>query len=248
MRVGSILLIFIFQLLCLTGCWEGYRQGPETEEAAYKRGQRLLKEGRPEDALESFLSVIAKRHDAPESHLEAGRLYLDTAEDPIAAIYHFRAYLSDKPSTPQAPMVRQLIQTAQKAFAKSLPGDPFADEFDRLDLLECLSTQRHQIEALQSENEFLKTKLATQEKPIAKKPDALMVLSAPEPPSKAPAQKTTIPSSAKTYTVQSGDTLSKISAKVYGTSSRWKDIYEANRNDLKNAHDLKLGQILWIPE
>lgn len=40
----------------------------------------------------------------------------------------------------------------------------------------------------------------------------------------------------QTYTVVSGDTLQKISQKVYGTSTRWKEIYNANKDTIeKNA-------------
>ena len=202
----------------------------------------MLKEGRSQDALEAFLQVIAMRPDAVESHLEAGRLYLDEEHDPIAAIYHFKAYLKRAPTTPQAPMVRQLIQTAQKNFAKTLPGEPFSEEFDRLDLLDCLSRQRLEIEALQKENRTLKEELAVQKSiTSAREPQVLI------PSAQIPRKEVLQQPVSTTYAVQSGDTLSKISTKVYGSPARWKEIYEANRASLKNAHDLKLGQILNIP-
>ncbi|MBL7081117.1 MAG: LysM peptidoglycan-binding domain-containing protein [Candidatus Omnitrophica bacterium] len=51
----------------------------------------------------------------------------------------------------------------------------------------------------------------------------------------------------KKYTVQKGDTLTKISLRFYGTSRRWKDIYEANRGILKTSHRIYPGQVLEIP-
>lgn len=50
-----------------------------------------------------------------------------------------------------------------------------------------------------------------------------------------------------TYTVQEGDTLSTISASVYGESKHSKLIFEANRSVLKNEHSLRIGQKLTIP-
>ena len=49
---------------------------------------------------------------------------------------------------------------------------------------------------------------------------------------------------ANTYTVQSGDSLSKIGSK-YGTS--WQKIYEANRDKLNDPDKIFPGQELTIP-
>lgn len=48
-----------------------------------------------------------------------------------------------------------------------------------------------------------------------------------------------------TYTVQSGDNLSKIAAKYEGVS--WKDIFEANKDTLKDPDKIFPGQELIIP-
>lgn len=50
----------------------------------------------------------------------------------------------------------------------------------------------------------------------------------------------------KTYVVQSGDTLGKISSKVLGTTTAWKKIAEAN--GITNPKHLKVGMTLNIPE
>ena len=52
---------------------------------------------------------------------------------------------------------------------------------------------------------------------------------------------------AKTYTVQAGDTLGKIAQKVYGDGSRWKEIFEANKETIKNPDLIQIGQVLKIP-
>jgi nucleoid-associated protein YgaU len=51
----------------------------------------------------------------------------------------------------------------------------------------------------------------------------------------------------RTYQVRPGDTLSRISGSVYGDSSKWRKIYEANRDQMKNETDIKIGQSLVIP-
>jgi nucleoid-associated protein YgaU len=49
------------------------------------------------------------------------------------------------------------------------------------------------------------------------------------------------------YTVQRGDTLQKISKKFYGTSKRWKKIYNANKGVLKTANSIRPGQVINVP-
>lgn len=51
-----------------------------------------------------------------------------------------------------------------------------------------------------------------------------------------------------TYTVAAGDTLSRISSKVYGDSKHWQQIYDANKDAIgPNPASLKVGQVLHIP-
>ena len=51
----------------------------------------------------------------------------------------------------------------------------------------------------------------------------------------------------KTYTVQSGDTLSKISKQFYGNDNDYMKIFEANRDQLKYPNLIQPGQKLKIP-
>ena len=54
-------------------------------------------------------------------------------------------------------------------------------------------------------------------------------------------------SSAKTYTVKAGDTLSKIAKDHLGNANAYMKIYEANRDQLSNPDLIKPGQVLKIP-
>ena len=51
----------------------------------------------------------------------------------------------------------------------------------------------------------------------------------------------------RTYKVQSGDTLSKISRQFYGDPNQYMRIFEANRNQLKDPNHIQAGQELVIP-
>ena len=56
------------------------------------------------------------------------------------------------------------------------------------------------------------------------------------------------PPAPKAYTVQSGDTLSKISKHFYGDANKHMKIFEANRDQLSSPDLIKIGQVLKIPE
>lgn len=53
--------------------------------------------------------------------------------------------------------------------------------------------------------------------------------------------------SGSTYTVKSGDSLSKISKKVYGDAGKWNRIYKANKSKISDPNRLKPGTKLVIP-
>ena len=49
------------------------------------------------------------------------------------------------------------------------------------------------------------------------------------------------------YTVVSGDSLSKIAKREYGDAQKWRQIYEANREQIKDPDLIYPGQVLTIP-
>jgi nucleoid-associated protein YgaU len=57
----------------------------------------------------------------------------------------------------------------------------------------------------------------------------------------------TVSAPAGSYTVQKGDTLSKISKQFYGDANAYKKIFDANRDQLKDPDKIQPGQVLRIP-
>ncbi len=51
----------------------------------------------------------------------------------------------------------------------------------------------------------------------------------------------------RTYTVQKGDTLSKISKEHYGDANKYMKIFDANKDKLKDPDKIQPGQVLTIP-
>ncbi len=258
----------VFVALCLNfaGCNPPSTEAvEEVDLPAYKRGQDFLRQGRHDQALTAFLKVVQTNTVAPESHLFIGQLYLQHSKDPVSAIYHFRQYLEFKPRSRQAPMVRDLINTAKKEFARTFPASLFDAELDRMDLLDVIEQKELEILAmkkdlarLKGENDTLKASLEEME--VGGQESA----NTPSEPTATPAQprvqpiprssllsprntSSTVRPATAYYTVVAGDNLIKISSKVYGTGDRWNSIFEANRDLLENPNAIKVGMKLRIP-
>ena len=75
--------------------------------------------------------------------------------------------------------------------------------------------------------------------------------SAPSQPATAtvqePPRETTSAPKAANYTVKSGDCLWNIAKKQLGDGSRWKEIYELNKDKIKNPNLIYSGQSLTMP-
>ena len=232
----------------------------EEQEKSFLRGKRYEREGNHSEALSAFLKVIARREEAADSHLEAGRIFLNHIKDPISAIYHFRKYLEIRPDSVQAGLVRQLINTSKKEFARTLAGHPFENDIDRLDLLELVNQlkldnrrMREQLAASAGVAMRAVNGMAGEESQTLGEdslPESAQTYAgsneqAPAAPSGVAANNAeTRPT---TYIIQPGDNLSKISAKVYGSPGRWREIFQANQDKLANPNDLRVGVELRIP-
>lgn len=283
-----IIIIVLTALLLggLAGCDRSDRPvlTAETDDSGYRAGQQFARQGRTQEALNAYLKVIAKRGDsAPESHLEAGIIYLQSIKDPLAAIYHFRKYLELQPNSRQAVYVKGLVDTAKREFARTLPASPMDSQAERIDSAE-------QIDRLQRENEQLRAELASSRAgtglptvttrvtlgdtggapaqpayvpPPVTTEESPLVLASETPPTVtvAPVQtappetndrpqlrsKPTPPPANRTHVVKKGDTLFNISQRYYGTPSKWRTIYDANRDQLPSQNALKLNMELKIP-
>lgn len=263
----TVLLFSFF----LTACQSDTNPVLETDEKQYQRGLSLLKQAREREALDAFEKVIKKREKAPQSYLEAGKLYLQLMREPVTARYYFTQYLKHEPNSPESPIVRELIRTAEKDFLKTLPGKPFRNGVTNFEL------QKQNKEIL-SQNNSLQEELEKAARIIGKLKEDIAILQQQIQP--AASKPRSIPASPKlvdpafahnhrsqaynannkpvssnssttqrmtTYKVRSGDTLSKISERVYGSKNYYKVIYQANIDQMKSENDLRVGQVLRIP-
>ena len=235
----SIFLLLIF----LSSCEQGGPVVKEENDSGFQRALSLLKVGNDEDALEEFLAVTRRTMHCPKSHLQVGMLFLnlESRKDPVAAIYHFQRFLLLENNSKEAPKVRQLIVTAEREIIRELPGEPYADYLDSLDLREKNNRLMREVADLKA-----RLGLPSNERDIrhtgssvpVRNPKVLKFKTDPSP---------IAPHRARTYVVQKGDSLYGISRKFYGDSSYIDQIFQANRNSLTSKNNLKLGQKLIIP-
>ena len=63
----------------------------------------------------------------------------------------------------------------------------------------------------------------------------------------APTGKPSDTTGARTYVVVKGDSLSKIAKQEYGDANKWRAIYEANKDIIKDPDLIYPGQTLRLP-
>ncbi|MBC3541237.1 LysM peptidoglycan-binding domain-containing protein [Rufibacter sediminis] len=83
-----------------------------------------------------------------------------------------------------------------------------------------------------------------EEKPVQKP------VAQPAAPKPVAAQPVAAPQAAAqdTYTVKSGDSLSKIAKNFYGDASQWHKIHQANLDKIKDPNLIEVGWQLKIPK
>ena len=241
-RKHSVTLSWVLMttVLLFVGCDDNKdtnARTPEFDDPEFRQGHTYIKQHETRRALECFLRVIDKRNGAAESHLEAGRMYIDL-KDPLPAIYHFNEYIRLKPNSDQSKIVRQMIKTADKLYLEQIPGRPMEPDAAGT------TDQNSQLQKLRAENERLKREVSELSR-INK------VSETSTNNSNATTKTKTVATSAKsstTYVIKMNDTLSSISRKFYGTDSRKTEIYNANKTKIKNPSKLVVGVTIEIPQ
>jgi LysM repeat protein len=275
-RTRIFLLLALTVLLAGAGCGGDSLALPaETDEPLYREGQQLKKQDRTQEALVSYLKLIAKRGEdqAPESHLEVGLIYLENFKNPIYAIYHFEKYLELEPNSHLAPQVLGEIDRAKLEFARTLPAHPLESQADRMGADDEMAALRTENSELKSELEALRagaTAGTGRFSPPGGGGFAVPVPAAPATAEAPPAEITPAPAAeesatptlspaapvaapaaaARTHVVVKGDTLYKLAVHYYGSGSRahQHQISAANRDLLPDENSpLKIGMSLKIP-
>jgi LysM repeat protein len=175
-------------------------------------------------AISLYESALEDRPGDAEVHYKLALLYDDKMNDPLNALHHFKRYLVIAPNGARASDVKGFVKRDEVALLTSLSGDALIS--------------RAEATRLRNENLSLRKDLDE-----ARGRAHIATIEQSPTPGKTKQAET----AKQTYVVQRGDTLASISRKFYKTSTRWKQILDANRNVIDNPKKLAAGQTLVIP-
>src|SRR6266699_260405 len=198
------------------------------------RDAQLVKDADGKSAQGDFLRAIdlyeAALDDSPrcaEIHYKLALLYDDKMNDPLSALHHFRRYLALSPNGSHANDVKNSMKRDEVAVLTTLSGDSVVTRAEAARLRNENLNLHRDLEARSG------TLRSGSEKSIAG--DASSTRTASKK------------SGGRTYIVQSGDTLASIARKFYKSPRRWEKILDANKENIRNPENLKVGQTLIIP-
>jgi LysM repeat protein len=176
-------------------------------------------------AISLYESALEDRPTDAEVHYKLALLYDDKMNDPLDALHHFKRYLAIAPSDARANDVKGFVKRDEVALLTSLSGDAIISRTEATRLRNENLTLRKELDEARGRSHII-----TGEQPAA------------------PAKTKSPETGRRTYVVQHGDTLASISRKFYKTSTRWKQILDANQDVINDPKKLVAGQTLVIPK
>jgi LysM repeat protein len=220
MRCGILCLIV---LLC----------GPSCDRMVTPKHAQQLKDAETKAASGDFARAISlyecALEDRPtdaEVHYKLALLYDDKMNDPLDALHHFKRYLAIAPSGARANDVKGFVKRDEVALLTSLSGDAIISRTEATRLRNENLALRKELDEARGRSHIVTSEQQATTPAKTKNPDT----------------------GRQTYVVQHGDTLASISRKFYKTSTRWKQILDANRDVINDPKKLAAGQTLVIPK
>lgn len=219
------------------------RDEVEREHPDMKKARALEEAGELRAARNVYESILDRDPTVARAHLALAFLLDKEGEDPVGAIYHYRRYLALRPDTEKRGMIDDHIRME----TLHLVGTLFTNQANVLTRMGEVDAENKalkiKVSNLQAQTTQLRAALAASRAKYAQSVDqassSVDTLGLP-----VPAPKTY----GKMVKVGKGDTLKKMAARHYGDQNRWREIYEANRQRMKSPGDLKVDQLIFIPE
>jgi nucleoid-associated protein YgaU len=216
---------------------------PAAKAKVEEQASEAQKAGDYSRAIKLYESLLDGTPASARVHYSLALIYDDKLKDPISALHHFRRYLKMSDDAASKKEVAQFISRIELEMAAGAAESG-------------IMTKR-EAARLKNENLRLQEQLARVQAELTearKRPTAKEAGKAPRDakgfstvPRTATAEKA-VGKETRTYVVQKGDTLASIARRFYKNSQRYKDIADANQNQLNGGVNLKVGQTLIIPQ
>lgn len=249
-----------FRVACLVPVlvWAacGPKSGSDTLEHGHPRMQeaaRLIQQQDLEGALAIYARLLRQNPEFASAHLQMGMAY-QTLRDPVAAAYHFRRYLEQRPEGAKAEIVVQMMQSELIRLVDQHPAIRAMQPPDVLELQDEISRLREQLQQAQLQRSRLELEARQARLKSDSIPATPAVVPVEAPPRMQAVQEEpphlltpSVEELTRTYVVRPGDHLSAISQRMYNTPHRWREILDANREILPTERSLRPGQTLIIP-
>lgn len=216
------------------GCARQRSEAQEEKHPLIRKAQAAREAGEPDRAIEYGERALRKNPDLSVAHRELALLLDHYRQDYPGALVHYRRYLQLRPESPQREAMEEMMHHCEMTFAAQLVDAP-----DRLK--KELADKELRIRELELEVVQLRESAANAGGPAIVVPAKVAQAARKDAVKKEAAAR-------RTHTVQPGETLATISKQVYGTTARWKDIFQANRGQIEDANRVRVGTTLEIPE
>ncbi|MFA5689872.1 MAG: hypothetical protein WC959_12155 [Kiritimatiellales bacterium] len=255
-------------ILMLAGCNENgaKRDVADEQDPCVRAGLEQVYLKNWDAAISKFKAALEKNPALARPDLELALINHQQKKNYINAIFYYERYLEKRPATEKRPLILDWIRQSKVLLAGEIAksSDGVSEELVRLRRENNLL--REQLKAFEGETApapvvaNVKTiPGAALESPVQTATLAPAAAEKPVEQSSAPAVSSAnfqpaignqpppaLP--ARMYKVNPGDTLMRISRDVYGDSSKWRKIFDANRDKMRHEADLKIGQLIAIPD
>jgi len=229
-------------LLALSGCDQFSL--PAARAKVEEQARDAQNAGDYRKAIRLYESLLDGTEKSAKVHYDLALIYDDKLKEPVSALHHFRRYLAMSDDANGKKEVAKFIERLQMEMTAASADSGIMTKREAVRLKNENLKLQEQIVKLQADLEIARRRPTAKDK-NAKTVDARGFSTNPVT---AAAEKAAVGKDTRTYVVQKGDTLASIARKFYKSSQRWKDIADANQNQLDGGVNLKIGQTLIIPQ
>ena len=231
-RINKTIIIFalLLSILFFSSC---YKRQENTSNPFFIKAQNSYNDGNYNQASEFYQKYLTLYPESPKAHYNIAIIFLEH-ENYILAIFHFKQFLELQPNSPDKEIIKKWIQASQESLYKELEKEYSDTETIPQPNYTKNVKLKKEIDKLKKKNEKMRDFIIKHNKTITVDKNGKT-------------EKANNFNSTRNYEVQQGDSLYKISKKVYNSSKYHDLIWEANKDKLKSPSSLRPGDILTIP-